>query len=220
MSVLTGLPGNVRVNWPTDGVSLFDLANVTDVFANGWSSAGKEMAWLGLPVVLYSDDVYAVPIRLELRRYDEGGILSADRPCRCATGGTRREYARPTGGARSSMNIRRWTFPRALRRANTAHFCGRGSLKSSGPLRPHGTETGSQGRAARLACSADIDRVFAGQLNLRWISGISGPRFRVSRGDDCPQARSAPDRSRGCTERDAGFSADTLAYKLTRFADS
>ena len=60
-AVLAGLPPNVKVNWPTDHVSLYDLANIADVFANGWSTAGKEMAWLGLPVVLYSNDLTLYP---------------------------------------------------------------------------------------------------------------------------------------------------------------
>jgi hypothetical protein len=63
-SVLSDLPQNVRVNWPTDNVSLYDLANVADVFTNAWSSAGKEMAWLGLPVVLYSDQLTLYPASL------------------------------------------------------------------------------------------------------------------------------------------------------------
>lgn len=58
---LAELPDNVRINWPTDGVSLYDLAGMTDVFLNGWSSAGKEMAWLGLPVVLYSSKLTLYP---------------------------------------------------------------------------------------------------------------------------------------------------------------
>jgi hypothetical protein len=61
MTAFATLPANVKVNWPADDISLFDLANITDVFANGWSSAGKEMAWLGLPVVLYSNDLTLYP---------------------------------------------------------------------------------------------------------------------------------------------------------------
>ncbi len=55
------LPRNVKVNWPTDSISLYDLAGITDVFANAWSSAGREMAWLGLPVVLYSKELPLYP---------------------------------------------------------------------------------------------------------------------------------------------------------------
>jgi hypothetical protein len=62
--IFATLPDNVRVNWPTDNVSLYDLANITDVFTNAWSSAGKEMAWLGLPVVLYSRDLTLYPADL------------------------------------------------------------------------------------------------------------------------------------------------------------
>ncbi len=58
------LPENVRVNWPTDGISLYDLANHTDVFLNSWSSAGKEMALLGIPVVAYSSDLIFYPADL------------------------------------------------------------------------------------------------------------------------------------------------------------
>lgn len=48
------LPRNARVNWPSDGVSLYDLAEEMDVCLNAWSNAGKEMTFLGIPVVLYS----------------------------------------------------------------------------------------------------------------------------------------------------------------------
>lgn len=58
------LPENVKVNWPTDAISLYDLAGITDVFANAWSSAGREMAWLGLPVVMYSRDLALYPANL------------------------------------------------------------------------------------------------------------------------------------------------------------
>jgi hypothetical protein len=61
---LSTLPPNVRANWPTDGTSLYDLATITDVFANAWSSAGREMAWLGLPVVLYSTELCLYPPEL------------------------------------------------------------------------------------------------------------------------------------------------------------
>jgi hypothetical protein len=49
-----GLPPNVRVNWPADDVSLYDLAQETSVFLNAWSSVGKEMSLLGIPVVIFS----------------------------------------------------------------------------------------------------------------------------------------------------------------------
>jgi hypothetical protein len=50
---LASLPPNARVNWPTDGLSLYDIAEHTDVFLNAWSSVGKEMSLFGIPVVVY-----------------------------------------------------------------------------------------------------------------------------------------------------------------------
>lgn len=58
------LPPNAAVNWPSDGISLFDLADKADVFLNSWSSVGKDMALLGIPVVIYSDEVPFYPIEL------------------------------------------------------------------------------------------------------------------------------------------------------------
>jgi hypothetical protein len=60
-AVFETLPPNVRVNWPTDNVSIFDLAEITDVFLNAWSSAGKEMSLFGVPVLLYSKDLVLYP---------------------------------------------------------------------------------------------------------------------------------------------------------------
>lgn len=55
------LPPNAKVNWPTDGVALYDIANYADVFLNSWSSTGKEMALLGIPVVGYSGELIFYP---------------------------------------------------------------------------------------------------------------------------------------------------------------
>ena len=61
-SLFVGLPVNVRVNWPTDEISLYDMADITNVFLNSRSTTGLEMSLLGLPVVLYSpDQLYAYP---------------------------------------------------------------------------------------------------------------------------------------------------------------
>jgi len=58
------LPKNVCVNWPEDHVSLYDLANETSVFLNAWSSAGKEMSLLGIPVVIYAPELIFYPSEL------------------------------------------------------------------------------------------------------------------------------------------------------------
>jgi hypothetical protein len=56
----------VRINWPTDKVSLYDLATEVDVGLNGWSSAGKELSLLGVPVVLFTGDILFYPSSLNL----------------------------------------------------------------------------------------------------------------------------------------------------------
>ncbi len=58
---LTDLPSNVVMNWPADGISLYDIAEHADVFLNAWSSVGKEMSLLGLPVVIYCPPLVQYP---------------------------------------------------------------------------------------------------------------------------------------------------------------
>ncbi len=54
---LINLPPNCFVNWPDQNLSLYDLAKDVDVVLNAWSSAGKEMGLLGLPVVEWATEV-------------------------------------------------------------------------------------------------------------------------------------------------------------------
>ena len=61
---LVGLPANVMVNWPADKLSIYDIAEQADVVLNAWSSAGKEMTLLGLPVVTYCPTVIQYPTDL------------------------------------------------------------------------------------------------------------------------------------------------------------
>jgi hypothetical protein len=58
---LDSLPPNCVINWPTDKISLYDLAKETDVVLNAWSSAGKELGLLGIPVVEWISDLLFYP---------------------------------------------------------------------------------------------------------------------------------------------------------------
>jgi hypothetical protein len=61
-SLFVDLPVNAKVNWPADEVSLYDIANMANVFLNSRSTTGFEMSLLGLPVVVYSpDQLYSYP---------------------------------------------------------------------------------------------------------------------------------------------------------------
>ena len=64
--IFQNLPSNIKINWPKDEISIFDLANQMDVLLSGWSSVGKEVALLGIPVVLYSKELCAYPPELNL----------------------------------------------------------------------------------------------------------------------------------------------------------
>ena len=57
-------PDNVCVNWPKDGLSIYDLACEADVFLNSWSSVGVEMSLLGVPVVIYIKEGLHYPVDL------------------------------------------------------------------------------------------------------------------------------------------------------------
>lgn len=67
---LQNLPDNVRINWPSDGISLYDLIPQVDVGLNGWSSAGKELSMLGVPVVIYTKDILFYPHTLNILATD------------------------------------------------------------------------------------------------------------------------------------------------------
>lgn len=62
--VLVNLPPNVRINWPQEGISLYDLLPQVSVGLNGWSSTGKELALMGIPVVLFTGDILFYPSSL------------------------------------------------------------------------------------------------------------------------------------------------------------
>jgi hypothetical protein len=74
--VFEQLPVNAKINWPGDNLSLYDLAEEADVFLNAWSSVGKEMALLGLPVVIYSRELVLYPPELNFISEDRQGYFA------------------------------------------------------------------------------------------------------------------------------------------------
>jgi hypothetical protein len=60
-AALSNLPDNASVNWPDDGISLYDLAGEAALFLSAWSSVGKEMTALGLPVLSYCPQLLLYP---------------------------------------------------------------------------------------------------------------------------------------------------------------
>ncbi|MFN8370762.1 MAG: hypothetical protein U0T83_09100 [Bacteriovoracaceae bacterium] len=73
----TNLPENVKINWPHDNVSLYDLMEETDLFLSAWSSSGKEMSFFGRPVIIYSDDYIFYPHELNIYKNNKADYFNA-----------------------------------------------------------------------------------------------------------------------------------------------
>ncbi len=59
--LLRNVPGNVHVNWPAEGVSLYELLEDTSVILTGWSVTAMEGLILGIPVVTYDRQLPSYP---------------------------------------------------------------------------------------------------------------------------------------------------------------
>ncbi len=73
------LPDNVRINWPLDNVSMYDLMEETDLFLSAWSSTGKEMSFFGRPVLIYTEDYIFYPADLNIYINNKHDYLNAIR---------------------------------------------------------------------------------------------------------------------------------------------
>jgi hypothetical protein len=211
------LPGNVKVNWPADDISLFDLANVTDVFANGWSSAGKEMAWLGLPVVLYSNNLTLYPADLNYvgttlsdyyrqidRALDDG--WDAERIRRtyrwCAI---EYEYS-PLDISESFARSEHGSFVQKAVKKILRTIAG--TREQQGDCR---------GRAARLSSAERMERILRDQL-MSPVDAID-PSAPVSYHEETHALKVEVQRVvSGLFGAGAQFPANTLAAKLQKFA--
>ncbi len=59
--LLRQAPGNVHVNWPSEGVSLYELLEDAEVILTGWSVTAMEGLVLGIPVVTYDERLPSYP---------------------------------------------------------------------------------------------------------------------------------------------------------------
>jgi len=57
---------NVKINWPTDNLSVHDLAKIADLCLNRTSTAGLEMMLHGVPVLQFSNLLLAYPNELNI----------------------------------------------------------------------------------------------------------------------------------------------------------
>jgi hypothetical protein len=218
-AVLAELPPNVKVNWPTDDVSLYDLANIADIFANGWSTAGKEMAWLGLPVVLYSHDLTLYPPSLNYVGVTEpeyfGKIEQA------LNDGWDPERIRKTYRwcaleyKCASVDISE-SFSRSEHRSLVTRGLGK-LLRSVSPT--YEQEADCRNRAGRLLASRRIDRMLREKMNS--LLDLGELDTTVS---EAQETAFLKQEIRRLTDGIFGASGEsrqgTLADKLRKFADS
>jgi hypothetical protein len=59
--LLQDVPDNVHVNWPSEGVSLYEVLEDSDVILTGWSVTAMEGLTLGIPVVTYDEKIPSYP---------------------------------------------------------------------------------------------------------------------------------------------------------------
>jgi hypothetical protein len=62
--LLIDLPKNIVVNWPDEKISIYNLAHEVDVLLNSHSSSSLDFLFLGLPVVVYDDEILTFPTQL------------------------------------------------------------------------------------------------------------------------------------------------------------
>lgn len=81
--LFSGKLGNLKFNWPDQKISIYDLIQEADLVLNAWSSVGKEIALLGLPVISYCSENLLYPSELNvvpkgIEEYEKSIIQNLD----------------------------------------------------------------------------------------------------------------------------------------------
>jgi hypothetical protein len=59
--LMISLPQNVRVNYPADNISIYDLYHEIDALVTGWSATGVEAMIFNVPVITYDHNLPSFP---------------------------------------------------------------------------------------------------------------------------------------------------------------
>jgi hypothetical protein len=74
--VFRDLPENVRINWPDQEISLYNILSEADVVLTGWSATGVEALAFGIPVVTYDRKLPSYPADIHLTGTSEAEYVA------------------------------------------------------------------------------------------------------------------------------------------------
>tara|TARA_B100000035_G_scaffold314778_1_gene332225 strand:- start:754 stop:2529 length:1776 start_codon:yes stop_codon:yes gene_type:complete len=66
LELLKNVPKNISINLPKQKISIYEIAKDIDLVLNSWSSVGKDLALIGLPVITYGKKNLFYPIDLNI----------------------------------------------------------------------------------------------------------------------------------------------------------
>ena len=66
LELLKNIPKNISINLPKQKISIYEIIKDVDLVLNSWSSVGKDLALMGLPVITYGKKNLFYPIDLNI----------------------------------------------------------------------------------------------------------------------------------------------------------
>lgn len=200
--LLEHVPANAHVNWPAEGVSLYELLEDTDAILTGWSVTAMEALVLGIPVVTYDANLPSYPQDIQYTGRSEAEYFA--NIDRALSDGWRLENA---------INGFRWlAYNFVTCTVTVAEDFGHFELGPQSPLRRFWTRV--KGRLPALGYSLDL---------LEWKAALPGGRIvstMIEQGHDAlPPTRKALGESAAGDDRRIVMKALSRLHELL-YADS
>lgn len=200
--LLEHVPANVHVNWPAEGVSLYELLEDTDTVLTGWSVTAMEALALGIPVVTYDANLPSYPLDIQYTgRSDTEYFANIDR---ALADGWRLDNV---------INGFRWlAYNFVTCTVTVTRDFGAFELGSQSPLLRFWSRV--KGRLPALGCSLDL---------LKWRAALSDVRIvsaMLEQGHDAiPPARNAIEKAHASDDRLIVINALSRLHELL-YSDS
>lgn len=200
--LLEHVPDNVHVNWPAEGVSLYELLEDTEAILTGWSVTAMEALVLGIPVVTYDANLPSYPQDIQYTGRSEAEYFA--NIDRALADGWRLENA---------INGFRWlAYNFVTCTVTVSEDFGHFELGPQSPLRRFWARV--KGRLPALGCSLDL---------LEWEAALPGARVvstMIEQGYDAlPPTRKALGESAAGDDKRIVMEALSRLYELL-YADS